>query len=257
MRTVALTNQKGGVGKTTSGVNLAAALSGCGQRVLLVDLDPSGQASQHVGLRVNEEASPVWRVLARGDAIEANVVATGGGFELLAGGDDVAEAESLMTGAVRGRGRYVLREALEEVTPGRWDLVLIDCAPTLGQLVASALIAAQGVLIPIALEAMPLDGFEKLMRVLTNTQKYENAALQVDGIFVTKTNERTNLAHLVRAELQQRWPAALLDCSIRINTDLAAAFWAGKTVFSHAPRSNGAADYRALADELLKRGIHR
>ena len=255
MRTVALTNQKGGVGKTTSGVNLAAAFVERGHRVLLIDLDPSGQASAHVGRRVNSEASPAWRVLARGDAIEANVVPADGGFDLLAGGDDVAEAESLMTGAVRGRGRYVLREALEEVAPGRWDLVLIDCSPTLGQLVASALIAAHGVLIPIALEAMPLDGFEKLTRVLANAQKYENHALQIDGIFVTKTNERTNLAQWVRAELRERWEAELLACSIRINTDLAAAFWAKRTVFSHAPRSNGASDYRALADELLKRGI--
>lgn len=257
----ALANRKGGVGKTTTAVNLAAALAQLERRVLLLDLDSQGHASIHVGMKV-DKGSPAYRVIAEGRAIVDCAQATPFGFDILAGGDDLSTAEALMSTDTTGNGRMVLREALEEIPTGRWDLVLLDCPPSLKDMTQAALIAAHGVFVPLPMEVLPLDGFRRLLVTIDGVRKYANRELQVEAVIETISDPRTNLASATRddaygmmAEHPAVKPSALLSTRIRKNIRLAEAPKEGKTVFAHDDACHGADDYRALAIELREKGL--
>jgi chromosome partitioning protein len=264
----ALANRKGGVGKTTTAVNLAAALSELGLKVLLLDLDSQGHASEHVGMKV-EKGSPAYRVIAEGRAIVDCVQRTDDseqpsrfGFDILAGGDDLSTAEALMATDTTGNGRMVLREALEEVPPGRWDLVLLDCPPSLKDMTQAALTASHGVFVPLPMEALPFDGFRRLLTTIDGVRKYANRELVVEAVIETISDPRTNLANDVRTEVRDIVSThvavrrdALLEQRIRKNVKLAEAPKRHQTVFAHDNTCHGAVDYRALAVALRERGL--
>lgn len=151
-------------------------------------------------------------------------------------------------------GVMALKEAFEAVPVGRWDLVVLDCPPSLGAICLAALNAAHGVIVPLPLQAMPLDGLAQLLETIERVQKRTNPGLKLSAIFGTNSNSRTALANDVRADLESNLPNVVLKREVRINTSLAEAYGARKPIIHYAPASNGAADYRAIAEELLERG---
>ncbi|MEY4510969.1 MAG: hypothetical protein RLZZ450_3091 [Pseudomonadota bacterium] len=261
MKVLAIANRKGGCAKTTSAVNLAAIFAELGKRVLLIDLDSQGHASEHIGMRVDVD-SPVYRVLARSENVVDLARACPFGFDVLAGGKDIAAAELFMKTSTSGNGRMVLREALEDVPSGRWDVVLLDCPPALDQLTMAALIACDGVLVPLPLEPLPFDGLKRLLESIEGVRRYDNRALTVQAVFVTLCNERTILASTIREEVEQLIPgnplfapAAMLNSRVRRNIALAEASKAARPVTAYNPACHGADDYRELAGELVARGV--
>lgn len=248
-RIVAITNQKGGVGKTTTAVNLAsAATDDLHLRALLIDLDPQGHASLHVGLR-KMLRPPVYRVLVDEEPLIDHVQRCDFGFDVLASGSGSAIAELHLTSHAN---HEQLRTALDPYL-ARWDCVVIDCPPSLGQLLMCALTCAHNVIVPMPLEFLNVDGFAQLCARIESIQRF-NPGLRMAGVLATKTDERTQLAQLLRAELAES-DTVMFDHAIRRNTQLAAAPWAGKPIAHHDPRSKGAADYRALVGELHERGV--
>jgi chromosome partitioning protein len=259
----ALSQRKGGVAKTTSAVNLSAMLAKYhGRRVLLWDCDSQGHASKYLGMQQLTKGSPSYGVLAEGRAIIDCAQPTGFGFDLLAGGQDLSTAEALMGSNTSGNGRMVIREALEELPAGRWDVVLLDCPPSLKDMTQAALIACNGVLVPLPMEPLPYDGFEMLMTTIEGVRRYSNQSLAVQAIFEATTDPRTLLAATIRDRLDKfieqhalLTPELLLSQRVRRNIRLAEACDAAKPITHFDETCHGAADYRALADELVARGI--
>jgi chromosome partitioning protein len=253
MKIIAVTNQKGGVGKTTTVVNLAALLGEEPGRTLVIDLDPQAQASEHVRARVHRD-SPVYEVLARGGRIEEHALPTSYGFDILAGGEETAIVESHMITASSGRGRYALADALGEVSVGRWERVLLDCPPSLGALTMSALIAAEVALVPLELQAMSVDGLKMLTRAV-DLMRRDNPRLSIAAIFGTNSNLRTREAQEAQEELRMGFPEVFLEELIHTNTALSRAFRKGVPIGYFEPDSSGAQDYRALLRALQARGV--
>ena len=249
VKTIAISNQKGGVGKTTTAVNLAAVLAEQGKRVLLVDLDPQANASTHVGIRI-EKHSPAAALLMGVSPASAVVRRSEFGFDVIAGNKNTRAAESHLTVAHEDAVR--LREQLRE--DPAWDVVLLDCPPSLGFILHAALLAADGVVVPMLLEALSLEGLSDLLGTIDKLRA-QNHDLKLSAIFATKSDERTVLARDVLASLRQHCGDVVLKTTIRRNVALAAAPSAEQPITVYAPTSAGAEDYRALAKELTKRGV--
>jgi len=250
MKVVAVINQKGGVGKTTTAVNLGAALSRLGKRVLLLDMDPQANLSLHLDKRPELEAKTITHLLVDGTPLEDLVQATN--VERLC----VVPADTSLNGveqvlANRIGRETILREALE-VWPGvrNFDWILIDCPPALGVLAANALVAADEVLIPVQPEYFALQGMAKLMEVISLVQRRLNPRLKTKAILPCLVDTRTKLTQEVLGEIRAHFPGLLARAMIRVNVKLAEAPSFGKTIFEHAPDSNGASDYLAFALEF-------
>lgn len=256
MRRIAIVNQKGGVGKTTSAANLGAALARAGQRVLLIDLDPQGNLSLHVGVELaSGEPSTYGILIGRHDLAQAIRPTGTPGLEIVPANIDLSGAEMELSG-VFGR-ETLLRDALEAwvdtVPDVRPDFVLFDCPPSLGLLSVNGLVAASEVFIALQTEFFALQGMSQLVDVVRLIQRRLNRELEITGIVPCLYDSRLRLAREVLAEIRKYFPEQVFRGTIGTNVKLAEAPSYGKTIFEYAPECAGARDYTRLAEEVLGR----
>lgn len=259
MRSIAIMNQKGGVGKTTTAVNVSAALAATGQRVCLIDLDPQAHASLHLGIDPRPENASVYDVLVRNARLADVRRQVAENLWVVGSHLDLAAAELELAGVV-GR-ELILRDKLEEDLE-TFDYLFIDCPPSLGILTLNALAAVEEILIPLQPHFLALHGLSKLLETIELVAKRLNSRLRLNGVILCMYDSSTRLALEVsqdvdeffrRAQREQSpWAdARIFQTRIRRNVRLAEAPSFGQSIFQYAPASNGAEDYRNLAGELL------
>jgi chromosome partitioning protein len=251
-RVIAIANQKGGVGKTTTAVNLAASLAATRRRVLLVDLDPQGNATMGCGVDKTQLARGACEVLlGECDFASALLTVAPAGFSLLPANQDLTAAEVRLLTAVIGR-EIRLRDALKGVREG-FDVILIDCPPALNMLTVNALVAADSVLIPMQCEYYALEGLTALLTTIEQIRAAANSGLEIEGVLRTMFDPRNNLANEVSAQLLTHFPDKVFRTIVPRNIRLAEAPSFGKPVLFHDKDSRGALAYLALAGEMIRR----
>ena len=251
-RVIAIANQKGGVGKTTTAVNLAASLAATKRRVLLVDLDPQGNATMGSGIDKSQlERSSVDVLLEEVMLTDALVTVEPGGYQLLPANQDLTAAEVRLLQMPSGR-ETKLRNALEPIRES-FDVILIDCPPALNMLTVNSLVAADSVLIPMQCEYYALEGLSALLGTVEQIRAAVNPTLEIEGILRTMFDPRNNLANEVSAQLITHFGEKVFRTIIPRNIRLAEAPSFGKPVLFHDKESRGALSYLALAGEMIRR----
>ena len=243
---IAISNHKGGVGKTTSTLNIGAALQRMGKKVLLIDLDPQANLTQSLGLM---DHTPTIYEALRGEA-QLDPIEVLPGLDVVTSTLDLSGAEVELS-SEPGKD-YILKELLEPLR-NRYSYILIDSPPSLGLLTMNALAAAQEVYIPLQAHYLALQGMSKLQEIVEKVRKRLNKGLRIGGVFVTQYDQRKVLNRNVAETIREHFPAETFRTAIRDNVALAEAPTQGVDVFRYAPKSTGAADYQALAKEIEKR----
>lgn len=248
---IAFANQKGGVGKTTSAVNVAASLGILGKRTLLIDLDPQGNATSGVGIPKRSLKGTVKEVLCGESGIKNVILNTK--FEKL----DVIPTNVSLSGAefdlYNDEGsEYNLKDALEKIKDD-YDYVIIDCPPSLGMLTINAFVASDGIVVPMQAEYYAVEGLSQLISTTKRVKKLYNEDLNITGILITMYNKRLLLSMQVMDELQKYYPDKLFSTCISRNVKLSEAPGFGKPAYYHDKHSKGANEYLDIARELISR----
>ncbi len=247
MKTIAVVNHKGGVAKTTTTVNLAAALSERNRRVLVVDLDP--QASASVWLGVRSTGQPLLESILTGKGFDELVQETESCLDLIPAGAAVASLEKL--GVARKGSEQLLKIALDQL-PLKWDYVFLDCPPSLNLTTVGALVAASHALVPVVAQVLSLDPLARLLNTMWQIRGRFNAKLQLNGMFASRVTRTAHAEEVVKM-LRAQFGEMVYKVVIRENTQLAECPGFQKPITQHDPRSHGAEDYRALAREFETR----
>jgi chromosome partitioning protein len=247
-RVISVANQKGGVGKTTTAINLAACLAYINQRVLLIDIDPQGNTTSGVGVEKKNLKVSVYDVLINEEPIESAIVETKyERLSIVASNIQLAGAEIELVPAISREQK--LKNALRTVKD-RYDYIIIDCPPSLGLLTLNALTASDTVLVPIQCEYYALEGLGQLMNTVKLVQKHLNPALEVEGVVLTMFDARTNLSIQVVEEVKRYFRSKVYRTIIPRNVRLSEAPSHGEPIITYDPKSRGAEVYLELAKEV-------
>ena len=248
---IAIANQKGGVGKTTTSINLAASLGVLEKKVLLIDADPQANASSGLGIDIESVKVGSYQVLEHtSSAKDAILKTTSPNLDIIASHIDLVAIEIELVD--KERREYMLKESLEEIK-NVYDYIIIDCAPSLGLITLNSLVAADSVIIPIQCEYFALEGLGKLLNTIKSIQKIHNKDLDIEGLLLTMFDSRLRLSNQVVDEVQKHFSTMVFDTIIRRNTRLGEAPSYGESIIAYDATSKGAVNYLNLANELLKK----
>ncbi len=247
---IAVANQKGGVGKTTTSINLSAALAEFGKKILIVDVDPQGNCTSGFGVDKNEQKNTIYELLLDDCSINESIVReVVGNVDLIPANVNLAAAEIELIGI--SRKEFILRDALDYVRDD-YDYIIMDCPPSLNVLTVNAMSAADSVIVPIQCEYYALEGLSQLIHTINLVKGRLNRKLDIEGIVFTMFDARTNLSAQVVENVKNNIDQAVYETVIPRNIRLAEAPSYGEPITIYDPKSSGAIAYKALAEEIIK-----
>lgn len=246
MKIISISNNKGGVGKTTTTVNVAAAMQILGKKIMVIDMDHQGQSTYHFGINPNKITESIFDVL-KGETSYKDTIINRNGIDLIPANPDLRGIEFLAMPAKE----FLLKEALEDLSG--YDYVLIDCPPSLGVLTLNALAISEYILVPLQVQFLPFHGMYNLFEAVQMVKRRINRNIDVTGIIGTMYNAKKTINREVIEETEKRLPGKLFTTLVRENVSLQEAPSWGQTIFEYKPDSNGAEDYMALTKEIISR----
>ncbi|MGQ9843083.1 MAG: ParA family protein [Spirochaetota bacterium] len=249
MRIIAISNNKGGVGKTTSTVNIAAALHILGKKVLVIDIDHQAQSTYHFGYNPNNITYSVYNIL-KGEISYKDVIIDRDGLHILPSKNELKDIEFIPLPAKE----FLLKEALDGMSG--YDFILIDCPPSLGILTLNALTFSKEILVPLQVQFLPFHGMYNLFEAVQMVKRRLNKEIEITGIIGTMFNPKKQINIEVIEETKKRLPGKLFETLIRENVLLQEAPSWGKTIFEYKPNSNGAVDYMNLTKEIVDKHVN-
>lgn len=248
---ISFSNQKGGVGKTTTCVNMAAYAANAGMKVLLVDVDPQGNATTGLGFEKSSIKKSVYKVLINDEPIKENIAHTEvENLDILPANISLAGAEVELV--LKQNREHVLKKALGQIKDN-YDFIFIDCPPSLGLLTVNALVASDSVIIPIQSEYYAMEGLSQLMNTISLVKKHFNKELKIEGVVLTMYDNRALISRQIAQEIKNFFKSTVFEIVIPRNIRLSEAPSHGKPILLHDPKSNGARAYKALTEEFLRR----